>query len=506
MTSLPSPAAILTDPIVQTGVLAALGALVTQGILRNHPQWRLAGQVALFIALTTLLLYHGVVPYEPGPPQDAWLKSFFFGLAKVIWWVNVALSLVAFVRVFLTFENLPREVRLMQDIVVALIYISVALSVITNVFGFPIGSIVATSGVVAIILGFALQSTLSDLFSGIALNLGQAYNIGDWIVVNDTIEGHVIETKWRSTHLLSGTNDLVILPNNNLAKANLLNRSGSDRSHGASLTVRFVPTTRPAVIVEVMHEVLLSCTSILTVPVPTVLVKSLDSESVEVELSFGVKDRAGIGAAKNEIFDLIFRHAKATGLHLSSQDSKTGRADFGAEQGLLAASHHSQAQIRLLNALPLFSSLTAREKETLAQVMSERDYHKGDVLVEQGAVLHSLMIVRRGVLRVIRVEDGRRIELGRLAPGDCFGEEGLLTGAGSAGAIEALCHVEICEIAQAALMPVLQERPVIAEELANILARRVQNEQYLFSHMQSNVVIPSSSGFVARIRQIFQLV
>jgi small-conductance mechanosensitive channel len=39
--------------------------------------------------------------------------------------------------------------------------------------------LVATSGVVAIILGLALQNTLSDVFSGIALTLGRPYVIGD---------------------------------------------------------------------------------------------------------------------------------------------------------------------------------------------------------------------------------------------------------------------------------------------------------------------------------------
>ena len=41
----------------------------------------------------------------------------------------------------------------------------------------------ATSGVVAIILGLALQNTLSDVFSGIALTLGRPFVIGDWIVL-----------------------------------------------------------------------------------------------------------------------------------------------------------------------------------------------------------------------------------------------------------------------------------------------------------------------------------
>src|SRR5437660_1307884 len=81
------------------------------------------------------------------------------------------------------------------------------------------------TGVLAIILGLALQSTLADVFSGIALNLSKAYEVGDWIVLSDGTQGRVIETNWRSTHLLNGSNDLVVLPNSSLAKAQLTNLS-----------------------------------------------------------------------------------------------------------------------------------------------------------------------------------------------------------------------------------------------------------------------------------------
>jgi iron(II)-dependent oxidoreductase len=66
-------------------------------------------------------------------------------------------------------------------------------------FGGPIGSLVAPSGVVAIVLGLALQSTLSDVFSGIAVGLEHAYKPGDLLWVEGGIEGQVLQINWRST-------------------------------------------------------------------------------------------------------------------------------------------------------------------------------------------------------------------------------------------------------------------------------------------------------------------
>ena len=135
--------------------------------------------------------------------------------------------------------------------------------------------LIATSGVFAIIVGLALQSTLADVFSGIALNLSKPYGIGDWVALGNGIEGKVVETNWRATHFLNGANDLVIVPNSDLAKARLTNLSIPQRSHGVSLTVRFKPHRAPSAMVDVMRSVLLSGNSILAMPEPTAQVKAL---------------------------------------------------------------------------------------------------------------------------------------------------------------------------------------------------------------------------------------
>lgn len=94
---------------------------------------------------------------------------------------------------------------MIQDLIVAAVYLGVLLSILAFIFGVPIGTLLATSGVVAIILGLALQNTLGDVFSGIALTLGRPYIIGDWIELSDGTEGRVVASNWRSTYLLTAT-------------------------------------------------------------------------------------------------------------------------------------------------------------------------------------------------------------------------------------------------------------------------------------------------------------
>ena len=493
---------IVRDPIVQTGILAAAGAVITRVLLRNHPRQRLVGQLAFFAALTALLLHHDIVPFKPGPPGSSLLQRVFVGIAKIIWWTNAAWSLISVVRVFLIFERRPSEVRLLQDLIVGIIYVGAILSVIAYVFDAPVGTLIATSGAIAIVLGLALQSTLSDVFSGIALNLAKPYGVGDWLALNNGIEGQVVETNWRATHLLTGTNDMVVVPNSDLAKARLTNLSSPEKSRRVTLAVRFRPTVTPSVAAEVMRSVLASSNVILATPEAGVQVTSLDATAIQLDLAFTVADNNLVAKAKSEVFDLIYRHAKAAGLVLAPPPENTGAAASPPSEEL-SFGHHTTPR-RLLDAIALFAAMTDDEKEALAATMLRRTFRKGDILAQQGAVLTSLMIIRSGIVVVTRRDRMPDPELVRLAPGDFFGEAGLLTGTGEFGTIEAQTFVVVYEITQEGLAPLLRDRPAIAEDLGALLARRVATER---ARLQEHEAAEAKSAprLSARIRHLFNI-
>ena len=493
---------LAANPFVQTGLLALAGAAITRLLLRRYPARRLAFQLVFFVALTALLYKHQVVPYEVSPDTTSIYERTFAALAKIIWWINGAWVLIGYARVFLVFERLPHEGRLVQDLVAGLVYLSAALSIGAYVFKAPVGTLIATSGVFAIILGLALQSTLADVFSGIALNFSKVYEVGDWIVLGGDIEGRVVETNWRATHLLNGSNDLVVLPNSVLAKAQLTNLSSPNRNHGVKLRVRFTPTMAPSVISDVMRTVLLSSNSILNPPSPSVEIKSLDARAIELELSFRVTDYAASSAARHEVYDLIYRHAKAAGLNLAPpKETPVVLADprSGTTPGTRATA------LRMIDAVPLFSTLTEEEKQALAATMTRKTYGKGTVVAEQGAKLDSLVVIRTGVIDITRHDDEEDsdIDLGRLSPGDYFGEGGVFTGASEIGTARALTFVVAYEIGHAALATLMRDRPTIADSISVTLSRRAKIGM-LPQHPEAET-ISSASLLVARIRQLFEV-
>jgi CRP-like cAMP-binding protein len=374
---------------------------------------------------------------------------------------------------------------------------------VAYVFDAPVGTLIATSGVFAIILGLALQSTLADVFSGIALNLSKVYEVGDWIVLSDGTEGKVVETNWRATHLLNGSNDLVVLPNSVLAKAQLTNLSSPNRSHGVKLRIRFEPTLAPSAVVEIMRRVLLSSHSIMSAPAPTVEIKSLDAQAIEFELSFRVRDFSAGATARHEIYDLIYRHAKSAGLKLAPpKEAPVITIDAPSPAGEAPA---RSTELRLLDSVPLFLSLSEEEKQALAETMVRRTYRKGDVLVEQGSKLTSLMVVRSGVVAVSQLDDTGETEVERLSPGDYFGEAGLFTGSGELGTVRALTAAVVYEVGQAGLAGLMRERPAIADEISVTLSRQAKAGGTGMGSQNDATAAMSVASLVKRIRQIFEL-
>ena len=82
-----------------------------------------------------------------------------------------------------------------------------------------------------------------------------------------------------------------------------------------------------------------------------------------------------------------------------------------------------------MDTLPLLTSLPEVEKQALAETMTRKTYRKGEVLVEEGGKLSSLVIIRTGVVVVSCHSEEGELELRRLAPGDYFGESGLFPSA-----------------------------------------------------------------------------
>ncbi|MDP9633894.1 UNVERIFIED_ORG: small-conductance mechanosensitive channel [Ensifer adhaerens] len=304
-------------PLVLVNLLGIAGIVVWHIQGGTRPTGRLIVQILFFTSMSLVLYLGGIAPHRPDSAYTQGFGALLSKSARILWWTHLAWTVIGFIQIYVRLNRKPREAHLIQDMAIAVIYLGVALSVIGFVFGMPVGTLVTTSGVIAVIFGLALQNTLGDVFSGIALTLGRAYALGDWVQLTDGTEGRVIETNWRSTNLLTVAHNVVVLPNSILAKQGVTNLSRPDETHQIAVRVRIAATQRPRLVEEVMRSVLQASVLILKNPPPVVAVKAIDAIAIEVELQFRVDNVAIRTPAKNEIVDLLHDQCRVSGLSLA---------------------------------------------------------------------------------------------------------------------------------------------------------------------------------------------
>ena len=258
------------DLSIVFGLLIVVDVIVVRFIPNRKPVTRFAVR-SLFFSIETVLIFSLIgSPFMPvykqtNASREIWLQILLCG-----WWLLLTRELILFLRLPTTLRTKSAENELIFDIIAGSIYVCSALAVMSFVFGLPLRGLLATSGIIAIVLGLALQSTLGDLFSGISLSIEKPFKLGDQVLLEGGVEGQVIELNWRATHLRNGANDIVVIPNSAIAKMRIQNHTSGSERHSGSFTVVVDSANEPEMTLELLKQAAMTCPGILENPVPSV--------------------------------------------------------------------------------------------------------------------------------------------------------------------------------------------------------------------------------------------
>ena len=106
---------------------------------------------------------------------------------------------------------------------VGVIGLGIIAVLVCDALGVSLAPALTALGVGSLAVALALQDTLSNFFSGLYLVIDKPVRPGDFIRVDPTYDGYVETIGWRSTHLRTLSNNLVIIPNATLSKAIITN-------------------------------------------------------------------------------------------------------------------------------------------------------------------------------------------------------------------------------------------------------------------------------------------
>ncbi|MBF0294327.1 MAG: mechanosensitive ion channel family protein [Magnetococcales bacterium] len=230
--------------------------------------------------LAALLFPDGYI--DTALSQHSSLSTWLITLAYAFWWGGVGWVTVTGFELFLWqkiygihTEETPRPRKLLTDLFDILVYIAIVGVILVKVLQQPISTVFATSGVVAIIMGLALQNTLGDLFAGLALNIERPYKAGDWLTLEDKTQGLVILTNWRATHILLRTADLLVIPNSAIAKTRFINHALPHKSHWEAIEVPMQYGFDPDAMAVLLKDAVSSLPHVSTHPAPFALLAEM---------------------------------------------------------------------------------------------------------------------------------------------------------------------------------------------------------------------------------------
>lgn len=341
------------------------------------------------------------------------------------------------------------------------------LVVYLSVNGYRPTELYLSTGALAAILAFAMQQTLGDFFSGLALSLEGPFKSGDWIILDDGREGEVIDINWRSTHMRGWDNATHVIPNSLLARHAFKNMHDHKHYFAPWYEIRIPNEVDPRAMNVLLLEAALRCKRILQDPLPVVRLMDARTAPYTYMVWVHFPNYPAMFAGREELFREIHSSLESAGLSVAVEMQEIRHR----------RSQPAQLEVpNVLMALKLIgigNILTEDELEQVARMSRSAYYDVGTVIVEEDEISDSFYIVTSGVVDAT-IEWGRnkRKSVERLKTGDYFGIVSMLTADPSMMQFSATTEVSVIRIDIECLRSVISLRPNLAEQLTEIVQRR----------------------------------
>jgi small-conductance mechanosensitive channel len=115
------------------------------------------------------------------------------------------------------------------------------------------GGLLASSAILAVVIGFAAQRTLGNFVAGLMIAMTQPLRLGDWVEVSG-VEGTVEEIGLMYTFIRTEDNARLVIPNEKLASDTIVNSTIRSAAKFAEVTVQVPPTADLRQLVESLRQ------------------------------------------------------------------------------------------------------------------------------------------------------------------------------------------------------------------------------------------------------------
>jgi CRP-like cAMP-binding protein len=288
----------------------------------------------------------------------------------------------------------------------------------------------------------------------------------------------VLDANWRAVHLVTIEGRAVVVPNSVLANNQFINLNSPRRYFRLKKTICLDYSVPSARVVPIFQAAMEATDGVLKEPKSIVLIDECDDRGVVYSLNFWVPDYP-------DSFP-ISRQVVINALKFLDQDGLAPAYPKRDVAITKAPSRQLDSRIdvpAVLARVPLLQHLAREAIQILERNAHVHECPSDHVIISEGDPGSSLFVVIAGLLEASqRDASHRQRSVGRLVPGDVFGEVSLLTGAPRIATVTALTAVTLIEIDKQHLQPLFDADPEIIARLTDLEAARLlanRNALYL---------------------------
>lgn len=388
--------------------------------------------------------------------------------------------------------------RLLRDVVALAIYFILFSVATTTILKFNLTGWLATGTVVAAILGLALQETLGNLFSGIALHMEDSFVVGDVLRSADSI-GVVEGVTWRATRMRTFNNNVIILPNSVLAR-DRLEVFPRDRVTGRAIQVGIDYNVPPATVINILTQAASHVDGVSREIPCFSRVAAFEASAVVYDIKYYTRDYSARDRIDADIRKAVWYALRRNSISIPYPVHATMP---------YVAPKHDEHELEMddvrtrLQQVDILAPLAEAAQDALAAAAQVRFYSRGETILRMATAGDSMFIVHEGTVSVRLPDDTKagRHEVAQLGPGSVFGEMALLTGEARTADVVALTDVTAIEIAKPALQPILQSHP----EITKVISSKVAERRVRLHELKSASIEEEEMTLVTRIRTYFGL-
>lgn len=394
-------------------------------------------------------------------------------------WILGAAGLVGSSAALLFSVILPRmrlhTPLIVQDVVVAIAMVGATLGVLSRA-GVNLSGLIATSAVFTAMLGFSLQDVIGNIAGGLALQVDNSIETGDWIKVGD-VTGRVVEIRWRHTAVETRNWETVLIPNTVMTKSNVMilgRRRGQPAMQRRWVYFNVDWRFQPGDVINVVQNAVRGAQleRVAREPLPNVVLMDMTDTFGKYAVRYWLTDLAVDDPTDSSVRACVYFALQRADMTLAMPAHALFVTEETVDRKAIKTEKQVMRRRQLLTSIDLFSGLSEAERNDLASTMKYAPFAKGEVMTRQGADAHWLYLVEDGEA-LVQVSDGLNDREVAQLKGPCFfGEMSLLTGEPRSATVIADSEVECFRLDKAAVQRVIDARPELAEHLAKLLADR----------------------------------